>query len=74
MRYLPPWPSFFALRVELRVGLDGVFSASGWARFLFRASWGASESRQYMSRRRTRKQREHLWGHLSALGAYEMAS
>ena len=33
--YSPFGPSFFALRVELRVDLDADASASGAARFLF---------------------------------------
>lgn len=48
MRYSPPCTAFFALRVELCVGLDGVSAtlASGWARFLFKTPRSASESRQ----------------------------
>ena len=35
MVHSPPLPSFFALRVELRVGLEAEASASTGARFLF---------------------------------------
>jgi hypothetical protein len=71
MRYLLAWPSFFAfaLRVELRVGLDGVCSVSGCVRFLFRASWSASGGRvnQYMASASNGKNRGSTFGGISAL-------